>query len=475
MSRALHGQSSSHVPRRTLKRPVRAVGAGHTSARPMKHPRRLSSVFSVSPSPEPATNLVARGRADHASVARRRRRCNRSQTIPDKSSTPSNNSGECDSVIQHAAVLLEAVEQASVQGQLNADAQAITVSQRSTAVERILEQHIAGVQEPAMLQDDPRQPLMGWQRGIIKRKMPLSIKDLLRTPSPPRQSSLAGTVQEAPLSVTPRRERITKSPTVEERMAELQSTDETRSNVSLKSKAEHSWDPTHQPLAVYRMTAMHSPASRQQAATNEQTVNQRAPAKLVSKQQAASQQLASECVDISDRGEAIASDFYAVSYIDNPGSLRGYVIQRSPSAPCSFPEWSDAQRLHTLDDGTNVYELGGIAYIDLELEDQHLESCPASLARIVDMRDLGCDGGEKDSSVIFLVAWFNTRHDVQRYPHDWSCKNMSAWPKGKTHVLTTRLQLVDLGAVGDVLGPRGKRGWRWTKCIMCWEVGVSRG
>lgn len=138
-------------------------------------------------------------------------------------------------------------------------------------------------------------------------------------------------------------------------------------------------------------------------------------------------------------------------------SIRGYAIQRSPSAPYGLPEWTSTQPLHTLDDGTDIYELGDIVHIDLELEDQHSKSCPASLARIVDMRDLGCGDGDKNSVMVFLVAWFNTRHDERRHPQHWGCKNMSAWPKGKTHVLTTRLQLVEVDAVGRVLGREERR------------------
>lgn len=248
-----------------------------------------------------------------------------------------------------------------------------------------------------------------------------------------------------------------KPSAVEERTAEPPSTDEYRPNMSPEPKAGHSPGPEHQPPAVHHTATAHLSASRQQMAANVQVVDQQAPNPFTSSQQTATQPIASERADTPSGEEAVLSDSYIVSYIDDPVSIRGYAIQRSPSAPCSLPEWSSAQHLHTLDDETDVYELGDIVHIDLELEDQHSKFCPASLARIVDMRDLGCGDGDKDSGIVFLVAWFNTRHDERRYHQHWGCKNMSAWPKGKTHVLTTRLQLVEVGAVGRVLGPKGRR------------------
>lgn len=68
------------------------------------------------------------------------------------------------------------------------------------------------------------------------------------------------------------------------------------------------------------------------------------------------------------------------------------------------------------------------------------------------MRDLGYVGRDKHPRIIFLVAWLSTEYDMRRYREDWGCKNISAWPKGKTHILTTCLQLVETGAVRHVLG-----------------------
>jgi len=84
-----------------------------------------------------------------------------------------------------------------------------------------------------------------------------------------------------------------------------------------------------------------------------------------------------------------------------------YVIEKSSSAPRSFPEWSDARRRHAWD----IYKVGDIVRISLELESK---SYPAAPARIVEMRDLDCTDGHKDPRIILVVAWFNTQHDMRR-------------------------------------------------------------
>ncbi|KAK4969919.1 hypothetical protein LTR66_008659 [Elasticomyces elasticus] len=287
--------------------------------------------------------------------------------------------------------------------------------------------------------------------------MRLSIKDLSRTPSPPSLPLVAEAKHGVLTDLVPRRQVAIKPSAVEERTAEPLSTDEYRPNLSPEPKAGRSPGPEHQPLAVHHTTTARLSASRQQIAANVQVVDQRVSNSFTSGQQTAIQPVASERANIPGGEEVVLSDSYIVSYIDNPVSIRGYAIQRSPSAPCSLPEWSSTQGLHTLDGGTEVYEDDDIVHIDLALEDQHSKFCPASLARIVDLRDLGCGDGDKGSGIIFLVACFNTRHDERRYPQHWGCKNVSAWPKGKTHVLTTRLQPVEVGAVGRLLGPKERR------------------
>lgn len=458
MSRASHRQPSGHVPRNALKRPAHAIRASQTGARPRKRFKESSSAFSVSSSPEPAPGSPAREREDYAATTRGKQEHVRSQADSERVPTLDKYRGGDDSVIQYADVLLQAAEQVAAQGQPTANRQTTAADRGLTGKEQALEQRVAVVQESTMPRGTQEQPSMDRQSGVIELKMPLSVRDLLCTSSPLKLPSVAKTEQAAPTDIISRRRGVAEPPAVEERVAELRSTNEPHSNINPGSEMGHSSGPKHQPLAVQHSIATRLSVSRQQARANIETVNQRAADQLVPEQQTTMQQITSEHADMPDGEEVVASDAYTISYADNPMPLRGYVIQRSPSAPYYFPEWKDAQRLDALDDGIDVYEPGDIVHIDLELEEQHSKACPASLARIVEMRDLGCADRDKDSRIVFLVAWFSTLHDMRRYRDDWGCKNTSAWPKGKTYILTTRLQLVEAGAVGHVLSlERGKR------------------
>ncbi|TKA60921.1 hypothetical protein B0A49_13788 [Cryomyces minteri] len=291
------------------------------------------------------------------------------------------------------------------------------------------------------------------QSETSERKTQLSMNDPLCTPSPQEAHTVAGAGQEVSETPSSIADDVTMPPAAAKRVTKPQASKECYASV-----AEHSPAVEDQPSTVRQMTAEHVSAPGQRTETA-QTVDQRSLCQLTADQETATQQISSECVVTPDKENPINDDFYVLSYVQHPVSRRGYLVRKSSSAPPGLPQWSETQSLHVLDDGPDVYRLGKIVNIRLDLRDQQLNSCPPALARIEDMRDLGRDNNDndKDNGTVFLIAWFNTRHDARRYARDWGCKNLSAWPKGKTHILTTRLQLVDVGVVGRVLGTKERK------------------
>ncbi|KAJ9624461.1 hypothetical protein H2203_005196 [Taxawa tesnikishii (nom. ined.)] len=163
--------------------------------------------------------------------------------------------------------------------------------------------------------------------------------------------------------------------------------------------------------------------------------------------------------------QAEADELYVVSYSINQRVSRAcYVVEKSPHAPDELPMWDDAQPLHTVEDGAQTYRLNDVVRVDIDNDDRTLKSVPSAYALVVAMRDVGPGVRDVDQRTFVLVAWFNTRHDARRYPQDWGCKNMSAWPKRKSHILTTRLQVLELGVLRGVLDSKVK-GRLETDCV----------
>lgn len=120
----------------------------------------------------------------------------------------------------------------------------------------------------------------------------------------------------------------------------------------------------------------------------------------------------------NDKIEA-ALDYYSI--VRN-GRKDHYIMRRDKSVP----QWKSLTSLPDLDYRGIRYKAGDVVYILLQ------GSAEDALAKIREIRDLA------DGRKVISILWYFTAEDAKTY----GCTTLRRWPKGRSHMLTTMLQVL---------------------------------
>jgi hypothetical protein len=127
----------------------------------------------------------------------------------------------------------------------------------------------------------------------------------------------------------------------------------------------------------------------------------------------------SETSGHSDDDVEAALEYYSV--IRN-GRKNHYIMRHGRSVP----RWKNLTSLADLDYRGVRYKVGDVVYILLQNDTED------SFAKIREIRDLA------DGRKVISVLWYFTIKDARSY----GCTTLKRWPKGKSHMLTTMLQVL---------------------------------
>ena len=133
----------------------------------------------------------------------------------------------------------------------------------------------------------------------------------------------------------------------------------------------------------------------------------------------AAEQTNSQTTGQSDDDVEAALEYYSV--VRN--GLKNHYIKRHDK---SAPQWNSLTSLPYLDYHGVRYKVGDIVYILLQDNDED------SFAKIREIRDLA------DGRKVISVLWYFTAKDARSY----GCTTLKRWPKGKSHMLTSMLQVL---------------------------------
>ena len=127
----------------------------------------------------------------------------------------------------------------------------------------------------------------------------------------------------------------------------------------------------------------------------------------------------SETTSQSDDDIEAAPEYYSV--VRN--GLKNHYIKRHDKG---VPQWNSLTSLLYLDYHGVRYKVGDVVYILL------LDNDEDSFAKIREIRDLA------DGRKVISVLWYFTAKDARSY----GCTTLKRWPKGKSHMLTSMLQVL---------------------------------
>lgn len=133
----------------------------------------------------------------------------------------------------------------------------------------------------------------------------------------------------------------------------------------------------------------------------------------------AAAQTNSETTGQSDDDVEAALEYYSV--VRN--GLKNHYIKRHDK---SVPQWNSLTSLPYLDYHGVRYKVGDVVYILLQDNDED------SFGKIREIRDLA------DGRKVISVLWYFTAKDARSY----GCTTLKRWPKGKSHMLTSMLQVL---------------------------------
>lgn len=148
-------------------------------------------------------------------------------------------------------------------------------------------------------------------------------------------------------------------------------------------------------------------------------------------------------------------EYYEIDFRHDASCHSGYLVKKRMGAPDSIQEWTQMPALESHDDQFgNMFRLNDLVEIHIDSEKARKSKFPQALAKLMEIRSFtDADGrhGRHSPTLLFLVAWFNTKQDAKRFPEDWGCTDDSNWPHSKKYVLTTRLQVVESSMTSKVI------------------------